>query len=431
MVRSALLADEARLTIMILPLLLSLLQNGTPVAGEVRTYSAWLTTEGKPLYFGIELRRRTDAWQAFLVNGEERVEVPRVEFDQTSLLLDMPHYDSRIRATVSEPDGLVLDGTWEKRRGPESIASMPFHGRALTPSADTDGPPAAEPFNGVSLSGRWSVEFEGEKEPAVCVLEQRGAELSGTFLTATGDYRYLSGIVEATQIKSSFCAAMYRTSLTLSCFDGAHAFLFEARLINDDTLLYGDFYSGNWHHQVWRARRDDSAQLADPFAQTKWNGTTKLADLSFPDLDGKSHALSEFAGKATLLVVFGSWCPNCNDEAKLLRELDAKYRERGLRILPLAFELTGEFARDAAQVRIFQQRHALELPFFLCGTADKDEATKALGLVDHVRAFPTTVFVGADGLVKAVHSGFAGPATGEEHTKLVREFEERLEALLR
>jgi thiol-disulfide isomerase/thioredoxin len=142
------------------------------------------------------------------------------------------------------------------------------------------------------------------------------------------------------------------------------------------------------------------------------------------------HALSELAGQATLLVVFGSWCPNCNDEAKLLAELDAKYRARGLRILGLAFELTGEFARDAQQVRIFAERHGLALPFFLCGTADKDEATRALGLLDRVRAFPTTVFVGADGRPRAIHSGFAGPATGEEHLKLRREFEQRIEALL-
>ena len=45
-------------------------------------------------------------------------------------------------------------------------------------------------------------------------------------------------------------------------------------------------------------------------------------------------------------------------------------------------------------------------------------------------SFPTTVFVGADGLPKAIHSGFAGPATGEEHAKLRRDFEARIEALL-
>jgi hypothetical protein len=81
-------------------------------------------------------------------------------------------------------------------------------------------------------------------------------------------------------------------------------------------------------------------------------------------------------------------------------------------------------------VRIFARRHELTFPFFLCGTADKDEATRALGLVDRVRAFPTTIFVGADGLPKAVHSGFAGPATGAEHEQLVRDFEARIEALL-
>jgi hypothetical protein len=56
--------------------------------------------------------------------------------------------------------------------------------------------------------------------------------------------------------------------------------------------------------------------------------------------------------------------------------------------------------------------------------------TRALGLVDRVRAFPTTIFVGTDGLPKAIHSGFAGPATLAEHETLVREFEARIEALL-
>jgi thiol-disulfide isomerase/thioredoxin len=248
------------------------------------------------------------------------------------------------------------------------------------------------------------------------VLLQEDVRLSGTFLTNTGDYRYLAGWVRGGE-------------MSLSCFDGAHAFLFAAKL-QPDGALAGDFWSGNWHHETWTAKRDEHAELADPFAQTKWNGSTKLADLAFADLDGKKRSLGEFAGKATLLVVFGSWCPNCNDEAALLRELEAKYRERGLAILGLAFELTGEPARDAEQVRIFAKRHGLALPFFLCGTADKDEATKALGLVDRVRAFPTTIFVGADGLPKAIHSGFAGPATGEEHQKLRRDFEARIEALL-
>jgi thiol-disulfide isomerase/thioredoxin len=402
---------------------------------ENRSFNAWLETPGGHLQFGLDLEQEADgAWSAFLVNGEERIAVPKVEFDGKELLLEIPHYDSRIRAhavprlyshekgtdgqireMIYASTGDCLEGEWEKRRSESEVARLPF--RALQPPQwipCTWGQVSYDAFG-----GRWSVDFETDDELAVAVFHSasRFCELRGTFLTATGDFRYLSGWQTA-------------EAFGLSCFDGAHAFLFSAKPREDGTLA-GDFWSGNWHHETWTAKRDENAQLADPFAQTRWNGTTKLADLTFPDLDGKKHSLGEFAGKATLLVVFGSWCPNCNDEAKVLAELDAKYKERGLCILGLAFELTGEPARDAEQVRIFANRHELTLPFFLCGTADKDEATKALGLVDRVRAFPTTIFVGADGLPKAIHSGFAGPATGEEHQKLRRDFEARIEALLR
>ncbi len=378
------------------------------------TWQASLTTPGGPIHFEISFERDGNrVLHAFLVNGEERIEVPRVELIGGNLLLDMPHYDSRIRAKLG---GDRFVGAWEKRRSADTVVELPFE--AVRRGCDVpSGADMVAPF-----VGRWRVNFETEADDSVAIFEGSGGKLRGTFLTSTGDYRYLAGWVSLRNLaKESF--------MSLSCFDGAHAFLFEAKPQPDGTLK-GDFWSGNWHHETWTAKRDESAELPDSFAQTRWNGTTKLADLRFPDLDGKPRALSEFAGKATLLVVFGSWCPNCNDEAKLLAELDANYRARGLRILGLAFELTGEFARDAKQVRIFAERHGLSIPFFLCGTADKDEATKALGLVDHVRAFPTTIFVGADGLPRAIHSGFAGPATGEEHQKLRREFETRIEALL-
>lgn len=411
---------------MIATLILALLQEGA-AAPDVRSYSAWLSCPGGKISFGLELASSGPAgWKAFLLNGEERIEVPRVVYEGDRLVLDMPHYDSRIAATVSGPNGAALDGSWEKRRGPEQVARLEFHASRLPAGWEWNSHPPVQVTDGAGdLTGRWDVRFEGDR--SIAVLRQDDWRLSGTFLTPTGDYRYLYGGVWARPIRAG-CPQGHETSFQLSCFDGAHAFLFQAHTTR--TGLRGDFWSGDWHHETWWARRDETAQLDDPFAQTKWNGTTKLADLRFPDLDGKPHALSEFAGKATLLVVFGSWCPNCNDEAKLLAELDAKYHERGLRILGLAFELTGEPVRDAGQVRIFAERHALSIPFFLCGTADKDEATKALGMVDRVRAFPTTLFVGADGLPRAIHSGFAGPATGEEHQKLRREFEARIEALL-
>lgn len=408
---------------MVVALLLAVLQ-AADAAGEALSYRAWLDTPGGKLVFGLELQASAVGWRAFLINGTERIEVPRVERDGDRLVLDMPHYDSRITATSTGDRGLSFDGTWEKRRGPEEVARLRFRATPIPAYAESEPPHV--PLGDLRLSNRWDVYFDGG-DRAIAVLEQVDRRITGTFLTPTGDFRYLAGDVWTNPVPVG-CADWMQPNFALSCFDGAHAFLFTAHETN--TGLRGDFFSGNWHHETWFAIRNEDAEIPDAFAQTKWNGTTKLADLRFPDLDGKPHALSEFAGQATLLVVFGSWCPNCNDEAKLLAELDAKYRTRGLAILGLAFELTGEPARDAGQVRIFAERHGLRVPFFLCGTADKDEATKALGLVDRVRAFPTTIFVGADGLPRAIHSGFAGPATGEEHQKLRREFEARIEALL-
>lgn len=43
---------------------------------------------------------------------------------------------------------------------------------------------------------------------------------------------------------------------------------------------------------------------------------------------------------------------------------------------------------------------------------------------------PTTIFIGRDGKVKAVHSGFASPASGVFNAELEREFTSKIEELL-
>jgi hypothetical protein len=47
-----------------------------------------------------------------------------------------------------------------------------------------------------------------------------------------------------------------------------------------------------------------------------------------------------------------------------------------------------------------------------------------------VLAYPTALFIDRAGLVRSIHTGFAGPATGVQHDVLVRDFELQIEALL-
>jgi thiol-disulfide isomerase/thioredoxin len=405
----------AALVALVAPAAAQLQQANEPAAGRWR---AWLDTPGGELPFGIEFSYPDDVLSAHLVNGEERIPVLAFTRDAgaaaPTVVLSMPHYDSEITARITG-SGRSLDGEWRKTRGPGKEARVLFHARA----GETERFAREQEFDlEDGLGGRWSVRFASDELPAVAEFTQyTSGRLRGTFLTATGDYRYLAGHVDGEQ-------------LALSCFDGAHAFLFRATRQPDGSLA-GDFWSGNWWHETWTATPAPDAALPDPFAQTSRTDTS-LAALAFPDLDGELRNLADpdLSGRATLVQLFGSWCPNCHDETAYLVELDRRYRERGLRIVGLAFELTGDFERSARQVKRFAARHRVKYPLLIAGTADKGLASQAFPAVDRVRSYPTTILLHGDGRVRAVHSGWSGPATGEAHVKLRADMESLIEELL-
>ncbi len=392
-------------------------------------WKAHLVSAGGALEFGLRLEFGSDgATNAIVTNATERIAVPRVEWsrERLELVLDFPHYDSRVAAEAS-PDGTQLTGTWRKRRGAERWTEMVFSARAHTGFIG-GYPPENDPAG--LLEGAWRAKFASDSAPAVARFtelfwrefdeQQPLCDVEGTFLTTLGDYRYLSG-------KFDFAKEQF----TLSCFDGAHAFLFKATLLDDGSLA-GDFWSGDSWHDTWTAVRDSNAALPDPFGLTKTRDGVKLDELAFPDLDGVVRKLgdAQFAGKARVVQLFGTWCPNCNDETRYLAELHERYGSRGLSILGLAFELTGDFARDAGQVRKYAAHHQIRYPLLVAGVSDKQKASERFPLLDKVRAYPTTLFVDSKGVVRAVHQGFSGPATGSAHVKLREDFERLIETLL-
>lgn len=50
--------------------------------------------------------------------------------------------------------------------------------------------------------------------------------------------------------------------------------------------------------------------------------------------------------------------------------------------------------------------------------------------LDISNTWPATVFIARDGTVRAVHSGFASPASGEFNAQLKKEFTDRIDQLL-
>ena len=116
--------------------------------------------------------------------------------------------------------------------------------------------------------------------------------------------------------------------------------------------------------------------------------------------------------------------------SSLLAAWDRRYRARGLEIVGLAYEFSGEPARDRTMLERFAARYGIDYPLLLAGTSDKQAAAETLPDLTAVIAYPTSVFIGRDGKVRRIHSGFSGPGTGVHHDRLVAELEGLIEGLL-
>ena len=390
-----------------------------PILTQLEITGLWrgvLSSPGGELPFGIDISKEGENYSAKILNGEERVDTSSVEFNHRELIIHFDWYDARIKATISE-DGQQLNGEWSKT-APEGISRLPFlasRGYDYRFRQELDN---AENSN---VAGNWEVVFSDEDGDDVAVAEfsQQGKIVNGTFLTPTGDYRFLAGSASNQQLR-------------LSAFDGAHAFLFSAQL--DDGLLQGDFWSRDSYHASWQASKaeDTSSYLPSSWEMNKITTKDNSISFAFENLAGETIQLSDerFNHKPVLVNLFGTWCPNCNDEAPVLAKFYDKYRAQGLEMVGLAFEFTEDPVRDKRQISRFKQRHNINYPLLLAGVNDKTKATKILGFLDKVKSYPTTIFLDSNHHVVKIHTGFSGPGTGEHYNKLVNELEAEIIALL-
>ena len=207
-----------------------------------------------------------------------------------------------------------MDGVWinHARKDKNILAFHASAGRPLTK-------PILEEIK-TDWSGKWESTFSpGTKDSskAICLFKD-DTNFTGTFLTETGDYRFLEGY-------------SFNGTFLLSCFDGSHAFLFTGE-IKGDSIINGHFYSGSHHHETWVAKRNDKFELRNPDSLTYLKpGFTKV-DFNFKNLDGKNVSLQDekFKNKVVIIQIMGTWCPNCMDETKFLAPFYDKYNSKGL-----------------------------------------------------------------------------------------------------
>ena len=254
-----------------------------------------------------------------------------------------------------------------------------------------------------NISGSHAAIFydaDGSAEDTVILrLTQYAHAVSGSFLTETGDYRFLEGIVR-------------NDSLFMSTMDGTHVYLFEAAIV--DQSLEGVFYSGPTYKQGWKAQLLSAPILRDPKTITALNDSVPF-DFSFTDQNGTQVSLSDdrFKNKPLLVSIMGTWCSNCLDEAVFLKEVYETYHESGLEVVGLDFELVSDSSRAIENIKRHKAGLKIDYPILLaCLSSSKQKAASLLPALSGVYSYPTLLVLDKNHEVVRVHTGFNGPATG-------------------
>lgn len=377
-------------------------------------WQAIITLPGAEIETGLEISNDGETYQASLVNGQERVRVSDVSFTNNELVLRFPGFNNEIRAVLAD-DKLSGELTIVRRYGETQV--MPF---TATPGGERSLESNESPRH--DMSGRWAVQFhnpDGTDSPSIGEFAQRGSRLFGTFLNPNGDHRFLAGNIRGNRFK-------------LSTFDGAHAFVFSGEINQAGEIVDADFWSSTSWHQKWSGVRNDNVVLPDAYSRTFLKPGYDRFDFAFPDLDGKLVSLSDekYQDKVVLITIAGTWCPNCNDEARYLAPFYRQYRDQGLEIVALMYEHFEEADLAAEQVRQFREKFAIEYDTLVAGISDKTEAGNTLPSLSAVLAYPTTIFIDRDGRVRKIHTGFTGPGTGVHYTRLQEEFTDLVTTML-
>jgi thiol-disulfide isomerase/thioredoxin len=370
---------------------------------------------GNELPFNFDIKTVGSGQQMVIHNGDERFKVTDIKTKGDSVFIHMPLFNSEFKLKFA---GKTLKGRWIKHLG-DKDATMDF--TAVPNTAWRFFKDAKPAFN---VSGRWSAIFDegtpGE-EKLVGEFKQSGSKLTGTFLSISGDYRYLEGSVNGNQ-------------LCLSCFDGGHAFIFTAKIDNAKTISDGMYYSGLSGLDRWSAVKDANAKLPDAYSLTVLKPGYKKIAFTFKDINGRKVSLtdSRFKNKVVIVQILGSWCPNCMDETNFfVSSYYKKYHPKGVEIIGLAYERTTDFAKSQKTLQQLKTHFNIPYPLLITGyTPSKGDPEKSLPMLADFKGFPTTIIIDKKGEVRKIHTGFSGPGTGVYYTQFIDEFEKLTDNLL-
>lgn len=376
-------------------------------------WDASVTIRGTVIPFRLDLAGEGASFTGTLFNGDIPVTPTSAKFDNGTVTLNFEHYLTKIVAKVKDGQ---LTGTVAGRFGDQDryISSNPFQAKRYAA-------PAQASANVPTIDGYWEIPYNSPKGEKAWrfIVRQNGAGASAAILRVDGD----TGALTGTWQKDKF---------VLSHFDGSRPALMEVTPMLDGTLEIlqnGRVTNKLVAYRPEIARAKGLPEPANFMTHTTARDSNETFAFKFPDVNGKmlSNEDPKFKGNVVVAIITGTWCPNCHDEAQYLVPLYKKYRDQGLEIVALDFE-EPEQQDQLKRVQAFVKKYGVEYTYLIAGAPV--EMWEKVPQLLNLNTWPATVFVGRDGRVRAIHAGFAAPASGEFNLELKQEFTSTIERLL-
>ncbi|MGV3613089.1 MAG: peroxiredoxin family protein [Fluviicola sp.] len=375
------------------------------------SYSAYLQlneTTQLPVHLTVERKQK----RTLLVvhNADERIELTNGIKKGDTTILPFPSFDSELRFITDKKK--EIRGFWFNYNKGANY-KIPFFANFNPKTRKKEAP-------GGDLNGKWETHFSprsADEENALGIIAQKENHITGTFRTETGDYRFLEGTIEGSKFY-------------LSAFDGSHAFLLNGTV--KDHGIQGYFYSGKHYSTDFVASYNPNYELRDPDSITVLKKENTSLNFNLKTINGTDYSYPnpDTRGKVVIIQIMGTWCPNCMDETNYYKELYDNYHSKGLEIISIGYEAADSFDEQAKKILTLKQRKNLDFIFLVGGKASKGIASEQFKILNEVISFPTSIYIGRDGEVKRIHTGFNGPGTGEVYTEYVNKTNALIESLL-
>lgn len=349
-------------------------------------------------------------------NAEDQLIVDEIKTIKDSTQIILPFFDAELMVQIYK-DSLI--GKWKKHYADYTLET-PFKAyKNITDRFNDLKGDSSKVFDGT-----WASTFiklpNNDTSYAIGEFRTVGSKVYGTFLSSTGDYRFLEGVSS-------------NNKLYLSTFDGSNALRFEAELSSDKkSLINGVFYSSKSSLYKWSALYQPDATLPDADNLTFLKEGYDSIDFTFKNLNGKNVSLQDekYKNKVILIQIMGSWCPNCIDESSFVTEYYNKSNKSKLDVIGLCYERSEDFQKASSNV--IKMRDRLKIPYdlLIAGTNAKGKVNESLPMLNNFIAFPTMIILDKNHKVRKIHTGYSGPATGKHYVNFKYEFENFVNKLL-